>query len=364
MKDGKIREPLYYAKAGCETMMRRFEAEQLPPEGHFHYHQGVFLSGMLKIWQLTGEERYFDYAKTWVDACLDEEGRPKDFNKGQLDDIQPGILLFPLLEKTGNEKYRKALEILLPVVRDFPRCKDGGFWHKEWFPRQMWLDGLYMAGPISAEYASRFAHPEYFDLCAQQAFIMREKTEDVRTGLWYHAWDESKKEEWADPETGRSPEFWGRSIGWVPVAVLDELDFFPEDHPAVPGLRQLVVDLLTAVCRYQSSDGRWYQVVDQGNREDNWLENSCSYLYAAAIFKAVRKGLLPESYLEKEKRGYEGVIRSLEWEENDLLLGQVCIGTGVGDYMHYVDRPVSVNDLHGMGAFLIMCAECEMTCRR
>ena len=213
-------------------MMRRFEAEQLPPEGHFHYHQGVFLSGMLKIWQLTGEERYFDYAKTWVDACLDEEGRPKDFNKGQLDDIQPGILLFPLLEKTGNEKYRKALEILLPVVRDFPRCKDGGFWHKEWFPRQMWLDGLYMAGPISAEYASRFAHPEYFDLCAQQAFLMREKTEDVRTGLWYHAWDESRKEEWADPETGRSPEFWGRSIGWVPVAVLDELDFFPEDHPA------------------------------------------------------------------------------------------------------------------------------------
>ena len=100
MKDGKIREPLYYAKAGCETMMRRCEAEQLPPEGHFHYHQGVFLSGMLKIWQLTGEERYFDYAKTWVDACLDEEGRPKDFNKGQLDDIQPGILLFPLLEKT------------------------------------------------------------------------------------------------------------------------------------------------------------------------------------------------------------------------------------------------------------------------
>ena len=105
-------------------------------------------------------------------------------------------------------------------------------------------------------------------------------------------------------------------------------------------------------------------MVDQGNREDNWLEKSCSCLYAAALFKAVRKGLLPESYLEPAKRGYEGVIRSLEWEENDLLLGQVCIGTGVGDYMHYVDRPVSVNDLHGMGAFMIMWAECEMTCRR
>lgn len=153
------------------------------------------------------------------------------------------------------------------------------------------------------------------------------------------------------------PEFWGRSIGWVPVAVLDDLDFFPENHPKRGELERLVKELLIAVCRYQSEDGRWYQVVDKGYRPDDWLENSCSCLFAAALAKAVRVGLLPESFLENARRGYEGVIRSLEWDGEDLLLGQVCIGTGVGDYAHYVNRPVSVNDLHGMGAFLIMCAE-------
>ena len=59
------------------------------------------------------------------------------------------------------------------------------------------------------------------------------------------------------------------------------------------------------------------------------------------------------------RKGYEGVIRSLNWDGEDLLVGDVCIGTGVGDYKHYCDRPTSVNDLHGVGAFLIMCAETQ-----
>lgn len=357
-----IREPLFYAQASCDTMMRKFAPEDLPPKGHFHYHQGVFLSGVLKTWRLTGEEKYYEYAKAWVDSCLDENGKPKDFNPGQLDDIQPGILLYPLLDRTGDERYRKALDLLLPVIRDFPRCAEGGFWHKQWCPEQMWLDGLYMAGPISAEYAARFNAPEYFDICAQQALLMRQKTEDPATGLWYHAWDASKQEAWADPETGLAPEFWGRSIGWVPVAVLDELDFIPADYPQRDALETLVRDLLKAVCRFQPEDGRWYQVVDKVDHADNWPENSCSCLYVAALCKAVRKGLLDPSYLEIARRGYEGVIRSLEWETDadgnrNLLVGNVCVGTGVGDYQHYINRPVSTNDLHGVGAFLIMTAE-------
>lgn len=123
---------------------------------------------------------------------------------------------FPLYKRTGEEKYKKALDTLLPIIRDFPRNEAGGFWHKEWYPNQMWLDGLYMAGPISAEYAYRFEKPEYLDLAAEQALLMQEKTRDPKTGLWYHAWDCSKEAEWADPETGLAPEFWGRSIGWVP----------------------------------------------------------------------------------------------------------------------------------------------------
>ena len=354
------KQPIDYAKAACDTMMRKFAAADLPPKGRFHYHQGVFLSGVYQTYKLCGEEKYFQYVKDWVDSIINDAGEINTFDKGQLDDIQPGILLYPLLDKTGEEKYKIALDTLLPLILHFPRNKEGGLWHKERNAEQMWLDGLYMAGPICAEYAKRFDKPEYWDLCIEQALMMRAKTEDKNTGLWYHAWDSVKQQKWADPETGLSPEFWGRSIGWVPVGILDELDFLPEDYEKRPEMEALVRDLLTAVCRYQSEDGRWYQVVDKGNCEGNWLENSCSCLYVAAICKAVRKGILDESYMAQARKGYEGVINSLTFEGEDIQIGNVCVGTGVGDYEHYCKRPVSTNDLHGVGAFLIMCAETQI----
>ena len=298
-----------------------------------------------------------------MDSVIDEKGVIREYDPGQLDDIQPGILLYPLLERTGEDRYRKALDTLLDHIWNFRRNEIGGFWHKNHLPNQMWLDGLYMAGPISAEYGYRFGKPEFIDCAIEQALLMRKMTEDKKSGLWYHAWDSSREAEWADAETGLAPEFWGRSIGWVSVAVLDEMDFIPEEHPRYGELCSLVRDLLEAVCRYQSEEGRWYQVVDKGGQEGNWLENSCSCLFAAAICKAVRKGILGREYLEKAKAGYEGVIRSLAWEGENLLIGNVCVGTGVGDYKHYCERPVSVNDLHGVGAFLIMCAEVADTMR-
>lgn len=360
----EIKEPIYYAKASCDTMMRKFQAEDLPPKGRFHYHQGVFLSGVYKTYQECGDEKYFRYVKDWVDSCMDENGELLQCDRGQLDDMQPGILLYPLLDRTGDERYRRLLDMIMPLIRDFPKNPEGGLWHKDIHPHQMWLDGLYMAGPICAEYGSRFNAPEYFDLVAQQALLMEKKTRDEKTGLLYHAWDYSKQESWADPVTGRAPEFWGRSIGWVPVAVLDDLDFIPESHPQYKELQRMVADLMKAVCNFQSEEGRWYQVVDKGYDPKDWLETSCSCLFVAALCKAVRKGILPAEYLTNAKKGYEGVIRSLEWDGDNLLVGGVCVGTGVGNYDFYCARPTSMNDLHGVGAFLIMCSEVQKVWER
>lgn len=353
----ECREPLDYAKAACETMMRKYKAEDLPPKGHFHYHQGVFLSGMYKTYLLCREEKYFQYMKDWVDAMMDEDGNVRNYSEDKLDDIQPGILLYPLLDRTQDEKYKKALDKLLPLILHFPRNEVGGIWHMKALTNQMWLDGLYMAGPISAEYAKRYHKPEYRKLVVEHALLMEKHTRDPRTGLLYHAWDPTKQALWSDPDTGLAPEFWGRSMGWVPVAVLDDLDFMEPEHEGYEELCALVKNLLTALCPFQSEDGRWYQVVDKGGQEGNWLENSCSCLYTAALCKAVRKGILSEEYLKYAQKGFEGVVNSLEWEGNDVLIGNVCIGTGVGDYQFYCDRPTCVNDLHGVGAFLIMCQE-------
>ena len=354
-----MKTPLEYARAACDTLMRRFAAADLPPKGHFHYHQGVFLSGMYETYRLCGEERYFQYIKDWIDAVFDANGGIKNYIHADLDDIQPGILLFPLLERTGDPFYEKCLKSVYQEVLDVPRNPEGGFWHKTSLPDQMWLDGLYMAGPFCAEYARRFGLPELAADVTRQALLMREKTLDENTGLLRHAWDGRRAAPWADPETGRAPEFWGRSLGWVPVAILNDLDFLPQDTPGRAEMAAMAVSLLKALCRFQSPEGRWYQVVDKGDQPGNWLENSCSCLYVAALCKAMRTGLLSGEYAENARRGYEAVIRSLAWQGEDIEIGNVCVGTGVGDYAFYCGRPTSVNDLHGVGAFLLLCTEMQ-----
>ncbi len=340
-------------------MMRKFAAEDLPPKGRFHYHQGVFLSGVYQTYLLNGNERYYEYVKRWVDYEIDENGDIKQWDRGQPDDMQPGILLFPLYAKERDSRYKKALDEICPTILSLPRNKVGGMWHKTRYPDQMWLDGLYMAGPLCCEYALKFDKPEYFDFVSEQAKLMEKYTRDERNGLWRHAWDESKKAEWANPDDGRSPEIWGRAMGWAALALLNDLDFMPEGYKNSESIKAEAVRLITALIAAQPDGGRWYQVVDKPDAPGNWPENSCSCLYVAAICKAARLGYIGSDALISAKKGFLGVIGSLKYDSDDLLLGDVCVGTGVGDYDHYINRPTSVNDLHGVGAFLLMCAEAE-----
>lgn len=352
-------QPIDLARQACDTMMRRFAAQELPPKGHFHYHQGVFLSGVHKTWQLTGDERYFRYMKDWVDAVFTEDGQIREYNHGVLDDIQPGILLFPLLDRTGEERYRRAIEAVAAQIPDIPLCECGAPYHKVALRQQMWLDGLYMLGPFMSEYGRRYDRRDWREFVARHVLLMREHTRNEETGLWRHAWDESREADWCDKETGLAPEYWGRSVGWVPVAILDDLEQLLPTDEGYEALCAIVPELLEAVCRYQGADGRWYQVLNKVGQAGNWPENSCTCLFAAAIAKAVRKGLLGAEWLPVAKRAYEGVVSTLKWVGEDIQVGEVCIGTGVGDYEFYCARPCSVNDLHGVGAFLLMCTELQ-----
>ena len=354
------RRPLSYAMEACDTIMRKFEAQDLPPKPQFHYPAGVFLSGMQKTYRICKEEKYYEYIKRFVDEYIDADGNVLHCDSGSMDDIMPGILMYDLYKRTGDERYRKALDTLVGYIIDFPRSPEGGFWHKKRYPNQMWLDGLYMGGPICAQYGKEFGRPLCFEVCAYQALLMEKRTKDPETGLLYHAYDQSRAMAWADPVTGQSPEFWGRSMGWVPVALLDDLDFFPEEFAPRGEIIRMTTDLLKALVPYQDEKtGLWYQVVNKGDDPRNWLETSCSCLYVAAICKAVRRGFLDRSYLRFARKGYEGIISRLKWDEKGIIIDGVCIGTGVGDYEHYLARPTSANDLHGMGAFILMCQEAE-----
>lgn len=346
---------------GCDTLIRKFGIEELPPANRYHYHQGVFLSGMERTYLLSGEQRFYDYVKGWHDQFIDGNEWDKHFSNthvNQFDDMQPAIMLFHLYEKTGDEKYKRVLDEFVPIVERWPTNAMGGFWHKYHSKNQMWLDGLYMIGPYAAMYAKMFNKPYFFDTVYQQMNLMRRNMTCPETGLLYHAWDDSKEAKWADPETGLSEYFWGRAIGWYAVAILDILDYLPHDHPRRQEFIDAELDILRALVKYQDAQtGLWYQVVNRGDDPNNWHETSCTSLYTYSISKAVKKGYLDASYADYAHKGYKGVINSLTFEGDNLIVSKICIGTGVGNYEFYLKRPTVANDLHGMGAFVLMCSE-------
>lgn len=354
--------PLEWAIAAVETMLRTYAAPDLPPKDRFYYHQGVFLSGVWQTALLTGDERYFKYVKDYMDTVISPGGEIIHYSHGNVDDIQPGILLFGLIDKYGatDPKYQKALDNDIEQLKIIPVGPTGGYWHLMCNNAQMWLDSLYMLGPLMAEYAARYHRPDLANQAVFQAQLMFDHCYNPATGLLKHAWDARKVMPWADPETGQAPEHWGRAIGWVPVALLDEADYLPAGSSGQKEVIKLALQLLRAVLKYQSAEGRWYQVVDKGQLPDNWLENSCSSLFVAALAKTVYRGYVvgeeAAQWAAAAHRGFRAVTNSLGWIGDDLQVGNVCIGTGVGDYQFYIDRPVHTNDLHGVGAFLLMCA--------
>ena len=350
------------AVMSAETMMKKFEAPMLPPVGHFHYHQGVFLSGMLEAWKVCGDERYFDYVKAWVDAMLGEDGIPKDMLTTEPDDLQPGVLLFDLLDKTGDPVYKNLLDKLVGWMLELKTNPLGGIWHKKHLPDQMWLDSMYMAGCLTSRYAARWGDDRHREFVHRQMVLMREYAKDERSGLYHHAWDYSKQAIWADPVTGKSENFWGRAMGWYAVAMFEIAATLEKGTPLYNDYVETGKALIDALLKQRDEKtGMWYQVVDKGHLDGNWLETSCSCLFLYALCLGVELGEIDkEAMRELAKHSFEGIAASLNYGEDGYLgVRGVCIGTGVGDgsFEHYIARPTVENDLHGVGAFLLMACK-------
>jgi len=286
-----------------------------------------------------------------------------------LDQVNAGKLLFGALERTGDERYRKALDLLREQMRTQPRTKSKGFWHKKIYPFQMWLDGIYMAGPFLAEYAHRFDEPSTFDDVIHQILLIEKHTRDDKTGLLYHAWNESKEQQWADPITGLSPHFWGRAIGWFVMALVDVLDHLPQNQAQRPELVAILNRTAQALVKVQDeATGLWYQILDLPERTGNYLEASASAMFVYAFAKGVRSGYLPQDYLSVARRGYRGLLQNLIKVDSLglITLEGVCSVAGLGgepyrdgSFEYYVKEKVTPNDPKGVGPFILAALEME-----
>ena len=349
------------AVMSAETMIKTFDAPDLPPRTKFHYHQGVFLSGMLHTWHLTGNEKYLNYVKEWVDSIMGEDGLPYNMETDALDDMQPGILLYELYERTGDERYKKTLDKIIWHIDRWPKTREGGFFHKDnGRSANMWLDGMYMGGPVTVEYGARFNRPDLFDEVHHQMSLMRDRITDEKTGLMFHAYDQERQAVWADKVTGRASHFWGRAMGWYAVAMFQIAELLPPTYEKRDEFIKKGKELLEVLFKYQDKKtGLWYQVIDKLEDKENWPETSCSCLFLYALSLATRLGVFEKEAVRPiATLAFEGIKTMLKTREDGYLgVSGVCIGTGVGDLEHYYARPTSENDLHGVGAFLLMACE-------
>jgi unsaturated rhamnogalacturonyl hydrolase len=365
-----------WSVAMTESFIRRYPIVSDMPfqkKRSWNYENGVIMTAVERLWDHTGEERYYQYIKDNMDLFVSEDGsidtyRINDYN---VDQVNQGKGLFLLYEKTGDVKYRKALELLITQMKGHPRTSGGGLWHKKIYPFQMWLDGVYMTSPLLAAYADKFEAPEWFDDVAHEILLMEQVSRDPVTGLLYHGWDESKEQRWADKVTGCSPHFWGRAVGWFMMAVVDVLDFFPLDHSKRGHIIGIFHRLAEAVIEVQDSDsGLWYQVLDQGSREGNYLEASASSMFVCALTKGARLGYLGQNALDAAICGYEGLLKHCVEETADghVHLNHVCGVAGLGgkpyrdgSYEYYVGEIIRQDDPKGVGPFIMACLEIELS---
>ncbi|MVT08608.1 glycoside hydrolase family 88 protein [Chitinophaga tropicalis] len=358
----------------AETMIRIWgDSLQLAGRpAHWTYDQGVVLEGFAGLWKNTGDGKYFRFIQTGMDHYIEKDGtirtyKSEDYN---IDHIKNGRSLLLLYKVTGEQKYLLAAQRLKAQLDKQPRTNSGGFWHKKRYPYQMWLDGLYMGEPFYAEYAALFHQEEAFKDITRQFVLMEQHSRDSKTGLLYHGWDESRQQRWADKTTGRSPNFWGRAMGWYGMALVDALEYFPAKHPGRDSLLQILNRMAAAVKKYQDpASGCWYQVLDKPTGKGNYLEASASCMFVYALAKGVRLGYLPATYLPVAQKGYAGITKQFVRpgpEGGVNLEGTVSVAGLGGDpyrdgsYEYYLSEKVVTNDAKGVGAYMMAANEMDL----
>lgn len=335
------------------------------------YEQGLVLEGLKRLWQHTGDVRYYNYIKKDIDHFVLEDGKIRtykleDYN---IDNMPTGRSLLLLYQETKKEKYKKAAYLLRSQLASHPRTKENGFWHKKIYPNQMWLDGLYMGHPFYTEFSSQFNEPANFNDIALQFALVEKHMIDPKTGLLYHGYDESREQPWANKATGNSPNFWGRALGWYAMALVDVLDNFPKAHPERNKFITYLQRLAPVLVKYQDASGCWWQILDKANAKGNYLEASASCMFTYTLAKGVRMGYLDAHFLPAAKKGFQGIISNfISTEPSGKIHLEKTVSVGGlggnpyrdGSYEYYLSEPLRTDDLKGVGPFIKAALEIEI----
>ncbi len=364
MVDSYIDEIL--EKGSAEFPVWNQESLRQGKKPHWNYIDGCMMTALMRLYDSSGDRKYLDFCDAFIDHYISEDGSILGFKEADynLDNIKEGTVLFRLYDLTGKVKYRRAMDLLYAQLQNQPRTKEGNFWHKQIYPEQVWLDGLYMGQPFYMEYEKRFnGKKNYGDILAQFRNVY-ELIRDRDTGLYKHAYDSSGQMYWCDPETGLSPHYWLRALGWYVMALVDILELLDEEEDSgfYSLIRKAFAELVDSLLKYQQDDGMWYQIVDRPQADQNYPETSGSSIICYALLKAVSLGILPARYADAGRRGFSGICEKYLYRDSsgELCLGGTCLVAGLGgaqrrdgSYEYYMSEPVVENEAKGMAPFLL-----------
>ncbi len=340
----------------------------------WNYIDGCMLKGIMEVYDVTKNEKYLDFVTNFIDYYVDENGdilgyKVSDYN---CDNINEGKILYMLYDIHGKEKYKKALDKLYSQLKDQPRTKSGNFWHKQIYPNQIWLDGLYMVQPFYMEYELKFNDRKNIDDIISQFKNAYSFTKDETTGLFYHGYDETREMFWSDNETGLSQNFWTRSIGWFGMALVDTIEKMNGLESEKESLLELLTEYAKSVVNFVDKDKKmFYQVTNKGDKEGNYLETSGSCAIAYTLMKASRLGLIDDKYFAIGEEVLDAIIdNKLEVTDEKFLLKDICLVAGLGGmsgkgsyekrdgtFEYYISEPIVDNDAKGVAPFLFAYAE-------
>lgn len=335
----------------------------------WNYIDGCMIKAVLELNHIKKNDRYLEFADRFIDYFVQEDGSitsydPLEYN---LDNVNAGKTLFDLYRMTGKEKYRKAIDTIYGQLKGQPRTSTGNFWHKKIYPDQIWLDGLYMAQPFYMQYELAYNDGKNCHDSYQQFLNVYDLMRDSRNGLYYHAYDDSRKSFWCDKVTGLSANFWLRALGWYAMALIDTVEIMPDSMDVEKArLSGIYKELIDSMLPYQDEEtGMWHQVVNRGGIAPNYLETSGSAIFAYAIMKSVRLALLEPSYFARGKKAFEGICEKyLSEKDGELQLGGICLVAGLGNkemregtFDYYMREPIVQNDAKGVAPLILAYVE-------
>ncbi|WP_323845743.1 glycoside hydrolase family 88 protein [Microbulbifer magnicolonia] len=346
----------HFAYGGFDPLRKR--------PSNFEYTTGLLVQAIDDLNSVSPDSRYARAVEQVMGSFVTEDGdiNSYDMAKYNIDSINSGKMLLRLHERNQQENFKVAVDTLRTQLEQHPRTSEGAFWHKQRYPFQVWLDGVYMGMPFLAHYENLFHEQPDFDEVLAEFKLVRERLRDPHSGLYYHAWDEKRQQVWADKESGLSEFHWSRGMGWMAMALVDVLDFIPAENAEQRAyLVDMIAELAPVLERYQDADtGTWYQITDKPSAPGNYLEASGSSMFTYFFAKAINKGYLPESYVPLAKKSYRGLLNEFLQVHADgsVSLTNICEVAGLGygrdgSYRYYMSEPVIANDPKGVGPFIM-----------